>query len=485
MQPRSRFLPFLPLLLLAGACTGAAAVLLIAGWFLIANRPVGPADPGLASEIVVEPAATRLSDDGAPTPIPTSATLEVDPATQSGPPVISADILDQMTSIERQVVEIRGLLPGGVFTRSLMSPDQLRERVTADFFADYTTEEAAEDALVLAAFGLLDPQTDLLGLYTLLFSEQVAGFYDNETKEMVVVQEAKFGGIQQLTYAHEYTHALQDQTYAMRDGLGYTDELCELDTERCAGIQALIEGDSTLVEVIWLFDYSSPLDQQEIFQAFEELDTSILDSAPAYLQKDFLFPYDQGFKFVQSLYDQGGFAAVDGAYRDLPVSTEQIIHPDRYPHDRPVLVELPDLIDLLGSGWSLLDANVLGEWYTYLVLAFGENPNARLLENEAGQAAEGWGGDRYAVYYNAESGQTAMVMATIWDTPPDAAEFAQAFSEHAGARYGASSADPSGALLWESASGVTAFYRFGDETYWVLAPDRATVMEILSSVKIP
>ena len=53
------------------------------------------------------------------------------------------------------------------------------------------------------------------------------------------------------TYAHEYAHVLQDQVYDFEDGLQYTDESCEANSERCAGIQALIEGDAVLSEMQW------------------------------------------------------------------------------------------------------------------------------------------------------------------------------------------------------------------------------------------
>jgi len=46
---------------------------------------------------------------------------------------------------------------------------------------------------------------------------------------------------------------------------------------------------------------------------------------------------------------------VDAAYADVPVSTEQILHPERYPDDRPASVELADFTHLLGDGWEEID----------------------------------------------------------------------------------------------------------------------------------
>ena len=90
----------------------------------------------------------------------------------------------------------------------LLSPDQLRQNVINDFLADYTDEQVADDVLELSTIGLLEPNFDLRTFYVDLLSEQVAGYYDNETGEMFVVQGQGFQGPERLTYSHEFTHVL-------------------------------------------------------------------------------------------------------------------------------------------------------------------------------------------------------------------------------------------------------------------------------------
>ena len=384
-----------------------------------------------------------------------------------------------MIEIEQQVSALRGLAPNGEFERALFTPDQLRERVINDFVQDYTPEDAQKDTLVLAAFGLVEPDFDFYTFYIDLLSEQVAGFYDNETKDMVVVQKEAFRGPERLTYAHEYTHALQDQTYDIKHGLGYEEQACEQDTERCAAIQALLEGDATLTELEWFTRHSTRQDQQDIFEFYNTFESPVYDSAPAFMREDFLFPYTKGYEFVSFLYKKGGFPAVDAAYLNPPVSTEQILHPDRYPDELPIPVTLPDLLPVLGNGWNLLDQNVMGEWYTYLILAYGLTPNARLSELTAGRAVTGWGGDAYAVYLSPTGDATALVLSTVWDSLTEASEFAEAFTEYATARFGPSTAE----LTWQSAGIVTLFTLNGDQTIWVSAPDLATAQAILADVQ--
>ena len=55
-------------------------------------------------------------------------------------------------------------------------------------------------------------------------------------------------------------------------------------------------------------------------------------------------PYTDGFAFVQERRHLGGWAAVDAAFRDLPVSTEQILHPEKYDaHELPIPVAVPPM----------------------------------------------------------------------------------------------------------------------------------------------
>ncbi|GAB4580450.1 MAG: hypothetical protein Fur0022_31910 [Anaerolineales bacterium] len=408
----------------------------------------------------------------------TPAEPEATPAAPTSGEEIAPDVLAQMLEIEQQVIALRGLAPNGEFHRALFSPEQLRERVINDFVQDYTPEEAQQDALILSSFGLIEADFDFYTFYVDLLSEQVAGFYDNETKEMVVIQSETFAGNQRLTYAHEYTHALQDQTYDIKNGLGYDDAPCEEDSERCAAIQALLEGDASLTELQWFTEHSTAQDQQDIFEFYETYKSPIYDSAPAFMQEDFLFPYTQGYEFVNFLFEEGGFPAVDAAYLTPPVSTEQILHPDLYPNDTPIPVTLPDLLPTLGDGWTLLDQNVMGEWYTYLILAKGIDPAFQLDAETAASAAAGWGGDAYAVYQS-PAGAPAHVLLTTWDTATDASEFAAAFEQYATARFG----PPTSTLTWETDGIVTLFLLNGDQTLWVSAPDLPTAQALLNATQ--
>jgi len=390
---------------------------------------------------------------------------------------IPQEIREEMEQIETEVILLRGLQPTGPVDRGLLSGAELRQYVLDDFLIDYTQDEARDDALVLALFGLLEADYDLFNLYLDLYSENIAGFYDDEIKQMFVVQDSRFGGPERLTYAHEYAHALQDQTHDLDEGLGFNDEACEEDSERCAALQALLEGDATLLEERWLLTYASDADFQQLLDFYDSFSSPTYESAPEFLKEDFLFPYTTGYDFIERFFLDGGWASVDALYANPPVSTEQILHPGRYPSDVPIRLVVPEVLESLGPEWREMDRDVLGEWFTLLTL------KEFLPEQNAQTAAEGWGGDYYIALHEDSEGQGVLVLATAWDTVRDAHEFYSAFRDYGDVRFGERTFSSTTRSIWETRGEWNSIEIIGDQTLWILAPDSEigeTVREALA-----
>ena len=449
-----------------------------------------PTEPRLVEVTVVrlptEPSAP--TEPPAPTKpprvevtVPAASTAEGPTPTQRAASSLDPAIARSMDEIQQQVIEIRGLQPSGTFSRDVLTPAQLRENTILDFHKDNTPEDIRKDVIELSALGLLEPGFDLGTFYIDLLSEQVAGYYKNETKEMFVVGE-QFGGMERLTYSHEYVHALQDQNFDIKNGLQYDTEPCKLDSERCAGVQALLEGDASLAQLDWFTKYATTQDFTDITEFYTNFTMPVYDSAPDFMKADFLFPYEAGQKFVEALYKQGGWEAVNAAYAGVPVSTEQIIHPERYPADKPVKVQLADFSAALGDGWQEITRNVMGEWYTYLILAKGLDSSYRLDDGTASAAAEGWGGDAYAVYYNDQSGESVLVVSYTWDALNEADEFASALIQYGRLRFGQPVSSEAGQTAWKYAGGYSIFRQTGQATQWVLAPSQTAAEAVWEAI---
>ena len=393
-------------------------------------------------------------------------------------PADPVQVSAQMDTIAQEVIVMRGLQPAGEVERKLLTEEEVRQRTLDDFNEDTTPEEWADSERTLAVLGLLPSNYDLYDILLRLYSEGVAGFYDPDTKELVVVsEEGGLNAYEKVTFAHEYNHALQDQNYDVR-GMGFSEEGWDTDSERAAAAQALLEGDSTLLEEQYQ-DTLSAAEKRDYDQIVNGFDVSIYGELPRYLLLDFIFPYDQGLTFVRRYYDEGGWTRVGEVWKNPPVSTEQILHPERYETgDLPILVERPALTDTLGTGWRQMESNVMGEWYTYLILAYGDQEGARLSDRTASRAAEGWGGDGYVAFYNEAEDETVLALHWIWDTQADADEFAEAFRDYGDRRFGESESITHG-VCW-SADQLNCFYTNGQHTLWVMAPNQKTVDAVLA-----
>ena len=122
---------------------------------------------------------------------------------------------------------------------------------------------------------------------------------------------------------------------------------------------------------------------------------------------------------------------VSKAFTRLPLSSEQILHPEKYfSYERPVKIVLRDLRNLLGPAWKEIDSDVNGEWSYYLILDQFLNAPA-----ESKRAAAGWAGDRYEVFQGNKPGDVCIAQLAVWDTENDAKEFFDAYAKRTWRRY--------------------------------------------------
>lgn len=396
-------------------------------------------------------------------------------------PEPSSTVSASMDEIENQVSQLRGLNIEARVPRQLLSTKELRQVVLDDFLEGYKPEDEARDVAVMNLFGFLPTDFKLRDFYLDLYAEQIAGFYDSVDTEMYVVSDSGFGGMERSTYAHEFVHTLQDEHFDFEGTLGFTDDACQDDSERCLAIQSLIEGDATLSEQLWFQQYGTQQDMQDLQSFATSYSSPVYDSAPAALGESLTFPYIQGSKFVQALYAQGGFEAVDAAFTTTnPVSSEQIMHPAAYPNDVPNNPTLPDLEALLGPDWKETEKDTLGEWYVYLILAKAYNPQFRLYNSLALDAAEGWGGDAYSVLTNDQTGQIAAFISLNWDTSADADAASKAFRAYSDLRFGAENANG----YWQGSDYFSALQQTSPTSFvWIVTQDYATLQTLQAAIE--
>ena len=378
------------LLVLAAACT--------------ASEPVATSEPSTtttSSSATTEPTSTTVA--------PTTTTTEpVDEETRA--------LLSEIDALVTITEQVRGLEFIEEPMITLVSESELAELVREDLEDELDPEEILPTERLLEALGILEPETGLLDLYLSLYSEQVAGFYDLETSEMVVPVGEGLSPLQRITVVHELTHALTDQHFDFSTTLFALDDADKF--EEASALRALVEGDATWTQLVYLQTVMSPEDQTAAIAESQEVDTAILDQTPQFLQDLLLFPYDTasgGAAFVGSLWLDGrSFEAVNDAYLAAPTTTEQIVDADRY-RSMETMSFVP-AIALAVPGYELVEEGVWGQ------VALEALFDQLLSQSEASLAANGWGGDRYQIWDDGSN--VVFVLRFRGDTPGDLTEMA-------------------------------------------------------------
>ncbi len=328
-------------------------------------------------------------------------------------------------AIEDQVVALRELDPTDV-ARETIDGETLKEMNATSFAEDNPAEYVAANDRLLKALGLLTEDQSLETLYLDLIDSQVAGFYRPDEKTLYVVSRSgAINGADKVTFAHEYDHALQDANFpgvfaAQKDLLDQSDQ--------ALARAAVYEGDATLLMSYWAIPNLAPEELQDVVAAGSDPEsTAVLARTPQVLVDGLLFPYDSGISFVAPIQTAGGWAAVDDVFADLPLSTEQVLHPEKYDTGEvPVEVAIPvDDIEAMDGDWTVALQDTYGEFQIGSWLR-----NAGVSPTDASAAAAGWGGDRLAVLEGPDDAW-GLVMRTAWDTAADAQAFEEAATQAA------------------------------------------------------
>jgi hypothetical protein len=300
-----------------------------------------------------------------------------------------------------------------------------------------------------------------------VYGSSVLGFYAGG--EIVLVSDDPTPKVDTRVLAHELVHALQDQRLALSAGATTQDG-------RLAA-SGLIEGDANYVEARY---------GERCGTEWDCLDRPArgAGSRPAGFSegvyRTIIQPYVAGPGFVDALHERGGWTAVDDAYDRFPASTEQVIHPERYPDDEPVSVEVPDRS---GDGWERFDreqeGDTLGEASIFAMFATnGLTEDNGLASGYDDPLSDGWAGDRLVPYHPGdENGTGAYVWQTEWESPAEAREFREGY-ERLLARLGATGDGP---VYVVPSGGFADAFRVtqdGSTVTIVNAPTRAALEEV-------
>ena len=172
---------------------------------------------------------------------------------------------------------------------------------------------------------MLRPGQSLAAVQRRALVGQVAGLYVPRTKRLYVLGSG--GSPPRSVVAHEVVHALQDAHFQLTRG-PFAPRPRDRDGELAA--VALIEGDATEVQSRYVATLS-PLDLlSELGRTLGSIPKGESAGEVPYVQRELIYPYTAGQKFVRALRARGGQRLLDRAFRNPPRTTAAVLDPARY-----------------------------------------------------------------------------------------------------------------------------------------------------------
>ena len=303
------------------------------------------------------------------------------------------------------------------------SKEQVRDFVTQQFRDPQSLREFNGIEAAYKRFGMVPDTMDLKKFLVDLLTEQIIGYYDPKTKVLYIVNGSPAEAAQ-ITITHELVHALQDQ-YISLDST----QKIEGQNDRQSAAQAVFEGQAVYEQIAAMLGGNNvavnlPGGWDRVREMIRENQSSmpVFARAPLVIQETLIFPYLSGAEFVRNFKERNPGKVI---YQDMPLSTEQIIHPMAYfgRRDKPTDITLPSLIGVTPDY-----QNTLGEFETRLFLYQHLQD-----QNEAVRGASGWDGDRYELF-NTAGGQ-GIVWVTVWDSSLEGTEFFDLLNQAVEKRY--------------------------------------------------
>jgi len=352
----------------------------------------------------------------------------------------------------------------------LITKDQVNQFLKDRVHEATTPQDLRIEELGLKKFGFVPKDFDLAKSTVDLLTEQAAAFYDYHKKKLYITDWAP-SGMRQAALVHELAHALADQHFHLEHFIKQSREDDDLSMARTA----VMEGQAT-----WLMSEAierragqslkgSTKSVEMMSRAMESGSSEypVFESAPLYFRRTLVFPYTQGMLFQNAVFeklDQGAFAQV---FRRPPVSTQQILHPQKYFDS--VTPTRPALPNFSSRGYKRLVAGTVGELdHAILIEQF-------LDERRASELAPHWRGGLYALDENKGEHRVVLSYVVEWDDADWARQFFAVYQEVLRKKW---------RNIEVASSGAGTFTGRGDDGYFVVRVE-GTVVRSLEGLRDP
>lgn len=320
-----------------------------------------------------------------------------------------------------------------------MSPSQFEKYQLKQLKREGVTKKRLKNLVRIGAkFGFYPRNFDMWKAQMEMLGGAAGGFYDHRTRRVFMLSGAGETGKQaQSQIVHELTHALDDQNFKIFDY--FRKKAKDRLTDRVMATYAIAEGSAVTTQYHWMFGiptYQNP-QLRNLAGMYEQQGKAnpAIAKCPEAMQLELLWRYSEGIRFVERLLKKGGPAELNKAFKDPPISTEQVLHPQEkyFNRDDPTEVDIDEKkLGKLLKGWKFLKKDNLGELFMWVFL------KKYVGDAEAKRAAAGWDGDMTAGFIGKKKNQTLIIWLSVWDSKQDRDEFFNACKSALESKHSAS-----------------------------------------------
>jgi hypothetical protein len=335
----------------------------------------------------------------------------------------AAKLCAQIPPLAEALTKVSGMNMRHPVPCDFITKDKIKEFLNKRIKDVAKPEDLRAEELTLKKFGLVPADFDLAKNTIDLLTEQAAAFYDYDRKKLFVTDTTS-SETQEPVLSHEIAHAIADQNFNLAKYIKAGRKSDDGATARLA----VMEGQAT-----WLM---SELLARKMGQSLKDSPAllammsgasdggggqfPVFDNSPLYLRLTLVFPYTKGMLFQNALFERDGQKGFTEVFLKPPVSTQQILHPDKYfsgvTPTQPALPQ-PDL----PKGYKSLVGGSLGELEHTIML---EQYSGK---TRAAEIAPHWRGCAFDLLESKHPSRIVLLYSAEWDSEDAARQYFAAY----------------------------------------------------------
>jgi hypothetical protein len=341
--------------------------------------------------------------------------LSILPAQETVVPETGLPTAAEIDAVMKQLSSITGFKVKRQLPFEMISREQVNKFLKEQIRHSVKPEEIRAEETTLKKFGFVPRDFDLKKNTIDLLTEQAAAFYDFHRKKLFISDWAA-RNMRDEALVHELGHALADQNFPIEKFLSQNSD----DSEESLARESVVEGQAEWLMIQYALrqngrTLADPATAREFLKSDDDSGTPdkeypVFSNAPLYIRRTLMFPYEDGQRFQQAVFLKNGNSAFAEVFRKPPVTTSQVMHPERY-FNKPIHHSKA----FVGGSVGELDEQVMLQQYIDADTAQSLSPKLK--------------GATYRIDESKPKGITMLIYASEWQDEASARQYFDAYQK--------------------------------------------------------